>query len=103
MRRIRLNGDRARFPIEVDLDGEAYRLRFTWNDTLGAWYLDVRTANGDPIVLGQRVTPEGDLIPDRTVKGAPPGRLVATGPDPYERGDLGVSLAVFYIEASEIP
>ena len=102
MIRFDFTPERARFVHEVDLDGAAYRLTLTWKETLGAWYLDVRTAIGNPIVLGQRVSPGGILIPDPTIDGAPPGLLHVQGPDPYLREDLGGSLSICYLTAEEV-
>lgn len=99
---IALSPERARAVHEVDLDGASYRLTLTWRESLGAWYADLATASGSPIVVGQRVSPGGEIVPDKSIPGAPRGILLAQGPDPYKRGDLGGSLVIGYLSTSEI-
>lgn len=72
------------------LDGRDYNLRFSWNERLERWALDILTANDDPIAVGIKLIarwpltrflhwdermPPGDLVVNDVTSGdgAPPG------------------------------
>lgn len=91
---------------ETQLEGRRYVLRMRWNERAGAWFLDMHTVAGSPIVLGVRLSLStqplaGVLHPDR-----PPGELVVV--DRTDSGveaaqaDLGTRVQLFYVEASSL-
>jgi hypothetical protein len=48
------------FVITPVFSGVSYRMRFTWNnrtnEDTGAWYHDLRTANGTAVLIGMKLT-----------------------------------------------
>lgn len=95
-------GDVLRYRRRYSLDGVTIALRFAWRQRSGAWYVDVLDGRGEPIVLGQRVSPAAPLTPDVTAPGLPPGRLWAIGPDRYGQEQLGTDVQIVYLTAAEI-
>lgn len=86
--------------IQTDLDGREYRLRFTWRRRVRSWYLSLFTAAGDPISIGNRLSPEFDPLFGEL--DGPPGVILVRGPDPYERFDLGDDLVVLYVPFEDL-
>lgn len=41
----------------IVLNGTAYQIRFTWNDTGGYWKFSVYDSQGKPIVVGIKIVP----------------------------------------------
>lgn len=76
---------------EFEDAGRGYAIRYTWDEALGAFYLDIRDGDtGDPLFMGRRLTPNGLIA--RLPSG---GSLYGVGTrDPYAFDDLGVDLYV---------
>lgn len=88
------------------LDGRVYRFRF-WpnrrsNDGKGAWYVDLYSVRGEPVVLGLKLIVSTDLYADfrTTPAEIPPGRVVVRrtdaiddDPRPTRKGELGSRVA----------
>jgi hypothetical protein len=82
------------------------RMRLTWRERTGAWYVDLFELDDTPIVFGRRISPsffpllglgfEGESLPRDQV-------LFVAGPtDPYERDTLADTLVVSLVSQSEI-
>lgn len=80
----------------VTLDGVVYQVRVTYRRRLSAWYLDLLTQSGDPLIMGRRLTPGwSPLSGRRAVVGGPDAVLyVSDIADPYRRDQLGRELTV---------
>ena len=102
--RIPLNvGDDSAIRLRVELEGVVVTLRLRWHARASGWYASVLDADGVERVAGRRIEPGGDLIPDRTWPGLPPGRLVAAGSvDLTRREYLGTAVRLVYLTAAEL-
>lgn len=95
--------------FRVSLDGQDYILTYLYNFMTFAWYVDLQTLDGEYVFAGSRLSPGGNVM-EGVVPGsfsdltgaAPPGAFLCTGPDPYDRNDLSVTLALYYVDASEV-
>jgi hypothetical protein len=95
--------------FRVSLDGTDYTLTYLYNFLTFAWYVDLQTLDGEYVFAGARLSPGGNLM-EGIVPGAfsdltgaaPPGAFICTGPDPYDRYDLSVTLALYYATAAEV-
>lgn len=90
------------FSYQVQLDGTIYTLRYTFNDRMGKWFLDLRTEIGDPIVEGIPIVSDWDLFGRFRDDRLPPGNLFAfdtsgLSVDPG-RYDLGERVSMIYEE-----
>jgi hypothetical protein len=89
---------------QTDLDGVTFSFRFRWSDRGQSWHMDLRTLNGDPIVLGVRLV-NGFPLLRRVVKtGRPAGELAlidmtGRGEDPDFAG-FGTRWRLLYREAA---
>lgn len=81
----------------VTLDGEVFRLRLRWSEVQAAWYMDLYTADEQPVQLGRRLSPGYAPVLGRR---GPKGLFVVDGPDPYQQSDLGNALLLLYVEAN---
>lgn len=60
----------------VTLDGRAYQLAARWNEIAEAWFLDISTRGGEPLLTGAKIT-GGVLIGARLADPRlPPGYFV---------------------------
>lgn len=48
----------------VSLDRIAYRIRFYYNERMQQWVIDLRYANGDPVILGEAVVEQYPMFLD---------------------------------------
>jgi len=94
--------DLDRHTQEVRLDGEPYRVRLTWRARPRAWYLDLFEADGTPIALGRRLSPQSLPLLAGPLEGAPPGTFIVRGPARYQRQALGETLLVIYYAEGEL-
>lgn len=111
---IPLQNDLLDFQLEVDLDGTTYQLRFRWCDTLngsviadgattGAWYMDINTPEGVPLIQGLRCVVNWPMGGRFVTEGLPPGLLMfvdttGAGISPGVT-DLGQRVQLFYTSA----
>ena len=65
------------FVEQVTLDGEVYKLHFSWNDFAGQWTVDVRNMQNVDIVRGIAVVPNYPLFLQHHRAGLPRGELLA--------------------------
>ena len=89
--------------ISVELDGVVYRLRYLWSGRRRAWFVDLATEDGEPIVQGRRLCPRESPLSGVADDRAPRGRFIVTGPDGYFQRDLGRSLLLLYVAEDELP
>ncbi len=88
--------------ISAEIEGVAYRLRYTWRDRTASWYLDVFDATGAALIAGRRLSPGAAPLGGITVEGGPGGLLYVRGIDDFERADLGGDLAIALFDADEL-
>ena len=65
------------FIISTMLDGEPYKLHFSWNDFAQQWTVDVRNMQNVDIVRGIAVVPNYPLFLQQHRAGLPRGELLA--------------------------
>jgi hypothetical protein len=95
-------GEQAAWSRSLSLDGVAIRLRGRWLPWIGRWLVRVETPDGAPLTSEQIVSPGGQIVWDRLRPDTPSGVLLWTGPDPYDRDDLGVAVGLLYVTAAEL-
>jgi hypothetical protein len=104
MQAIPVFPDLPQWTETVTLGDAQFRLTFTWRERPRAWYLDIETLEGTPLASGRRLSPGWDvlygLLPEA---GVPAGHLFVTGPDPYEREQLGGDVQVIWMGSDEEP
>lgn len=86
----------------VTLEGAQYQLRLTWRHRCQAWYLDLFTLAGVPLVLGRRLSPGWSPTMGLVIEDGPGGYLYVRGRDSYAREDLGATLRLLYYTAAEV-
>lgn len=94
--------DLPAYSYAVDLDGVRHRLRFRWFDRLGAWYLDLYTADGEPLLEGARLSPGWGPWAGLARADLPAGQLYVRGVDPYTRDALGDAVELVYLTADDV-
>lgn len=65
------------FVQSVTLDGEVYKLHYSWNDFSAQWTVDVRSAQDEDIVRGIAVVPNYPLLLQHHRSNVPRGELMA--------------------------
>lgn len=85
------------FEQTLRLSGELYRLVGRWN-ALGFWTLDIFDKNDAPLLLGQKIVINTDILARYQDTRLPPGKLfaVSTGGDTVGRNDIGASVQLVY-------
>ncbi|OOF85139.1 phage baseplate plug family protein [Rodentibacter ratti] len=68
--------DKNDFITEVNLDDEVFFLHFSWNDTLGQWFLAIENAYNDELASSIAVLPERPLIEPIRREDLPLGELI---------------------------
>lgn len=87
----------------VVLGASQFTIRFTFRDRTGAWYLDLWTVDGDPVILGRRLSVDWSPLLGLALDNAPEGVLFVRGPDGYVREELGDDLLLIFYPLSELP
>lgn len=81
----------------VALAGTIYRIRATYKNRLGSWYIDILRQDGTPVLTGRRVTPGWALNlakhPELDIDGL---LKVSNVADPYPRDALGNELNITF-------
>ena len=97
--------DLGLYRMEVDLEGETFRLDFQFNEREGAWYFDLADEAGNPIRSGLKVVtgfPLTRLIRDLR---RPKGELVAVDTTGQSReavlDTLGSEVVLTYVDAAD--
>jgi len=86
----------------VVLDGVNYLLRYTWNDRMSKWFINVSDAGGTILINNVPLIANWPIIDRFRVSGQPPGSLLVFDTslqnlDPA-RFDLGDRVRMFYLE-----
>lgn len=90
-----------RYSVDLELDGTSRTLEFKFNPADGFWYLDLRNAANEPLVLGMRLAlGKNKWKRYKYMDGVPKGSLdvVDVSGEGREAGadDLGVRVLVQY-------
>lgn len=102
-----LRNDVPGFEYEVELEGVAWRLEYTWNPREGLWHLDLRTAAGVDVLLGLPLVVDYPLLLTyRSLLTLPPGEffmvdLEGLGEE-AGRDTLGTRFQLLYYDAAEV-
>lgn len=90
------------------LDGVLYLFEVRWNDREAAWYLDLKTADGDPILTSIKLVTACALGARRVDSRMPPGVLVIEDTAANTQGledpgldDLGTRHRLIYYDESD--
>ena len=98
--------DSPDFDFTVELDGETFALHLQFNERDGAWYVDILTAEDDPIVMGRKVVLDLPLFGRYRDERLPVGQLVAVDTSGLQiepaYGDLGRRVQLVYTTAAEL-
>lgn len=89
--------------FDLALDGITYRFRWVYLRRIDGYLAHLRTREGTPLRLGQRVISAASLFESHGDPRFPPGRFVVTGQDVGlpTRGELGAGVQVLYFPAEE--
>lgn len=84
----------------TDLGGQQFRMRFSWSTREQAWYLDLMTAAGEPLLAGLKLCERVNVLRRFKSANLPPGPLVlidtsGAGEEPTFDG-LGTRWRLFY-------
>jgi len=97
--------DYADFTQTLRLSGEFYKLRARWNANKEFWTLDLFDSSGDPLLIGQKLVFNTDILARYNDPRLPPGNIFAidTGNSTQKinkigRNDIGVNVFVVYEE-----
>lgn len=80
--------------MKVDIDGERLTYRRVYRPRMKGWYVDIFDQDGDPILLGARLSP-GTTIGGSASVGVP---VYVLGPSPYRRDQLGDELREYVLD-----
>lgn len=110
MQRLRFFPEFERHSQVVELgtgdDARAFSVISEWSRKESAWFLSFYEADGTAIAENVRVSPGNVMIPDMDRLSATKPKtafIIALGPEPYDRLDLGVTVRVFHALYSEFP
>lgn len=93
------------YEFRTQLEGRTYAFELRWNSRAPAWYLTIKTADGEVLVATKLVVgiPLTARASDRRLF---PGELIAVdtsgGQKNPARGDLGNRVQVLYYEAADL-
>ena len=98
------------FITSTMLDGESYKLHFSWNDKVPQWTVDVLTNANVEIVRGIPIVPNLPLFSFYRRSNLPPGELLAVVVNQDEEGNQAVGRQDFlngkftlvYVPAEEV-
>lgn len=95
--------DEKRFEIRTSLDDVEYIFYFYWVSRNERWNLDIKTSDGEDLLLGIVLNVDREILRQFTIDGLPTGKLVLfdTGLTHTECGedDLGNRCKLIYITA----
>lgn len=82
---------------------EQFVVRLVFRQRTGAWYMDLSTVDGVPLVLGRRLSVDWSPLLGLVIEDAPVGLWFVRGPDRYVREDLGTDLLLIFYLLSDLP
>jgi hypothetical protein len=85
------------------IDEGEFIFEFTYRKRTSSWYIDVLSAEGEPLASGRRLTPGWNPLDYYARPPLPLGVFLVTGPDNYAKNDLGERLLILYVPEAEIP
>jgi hypothetical protein len=98
--------DSPSYSQHVTLEGVVYTFEFRWNVRAGSWYMNLLTAEEDPIVMSVKVVPGFPLAWTSKDPRRPPGNLVVvdtSGADlPPGEHELGGRVQIVYFTPDEV-
>lgn len=99
-----VRSDLKSYNFAVDLDGDAYLLRFRYNPRMEAWAMDIATTQNEDIINGIILQTGVPMVEHIASENAPKGAFLLideTGAnlDP-ESETLGNEVKLLYVEAS---
>lgn len=98
--------DVAHYEFSTDLDGRVYVFEFRWNHRDGAWYMAIRTEQGEPLISRKVVVGFPLTSRSRDVR-LFPGEIIAVDTSGEKSdpglGELGNRVQILYFERSDLP
>lgn len=61
--------DNPVYEYSVALEGVSYRLKFTYNDRCSCYFMDIKDADNNPLVLGVGLVPTYPICTDYRIQG----------------------------------
>ena len=96
----------ASYVQKTSLDGQTYTLEFRWNAREEFWYMNLLTADEDPIAMGIKLVSDWSLLRRVTDPRKPPGALMAidTTTSGVDAGfdELGTRVMLLYFDEAEL-
>lgn len=77
-------------------------IRYVWSERLDAWYVDILTRAGEPLILGRRMSAGWMPWQGVVLEGLPSGVVLIRGQDDYARDDLGDSVRLVSYDESTL-
>lgn len=99
--------DEPHFEIRVELEARTYAMEVRWNSRAGAYFLTLKSGDGEPIVSSRKMV-LGVLL-NRLAVGdrAPPGLLTLFDTTRRDEeaglGELGRRVQLVYVDSTETP
>jgi len=99
--------EQADFEQDVDLGGTVYRLRVYYNGRDDSWYLSLSDVDGNPLVMGVRLTLDTSILGAHVLEALPAGALAMIDPentreDPSRRSLDDDAMALVFFTAEEL-
>ena len=97
------------YVMRATLDGVSYGVELNWNGRVGAWYLSLYDAAGEPLLLSRKVVTNMPLLHRfKFLTGMPAGDLIAVDPSEtiayagYTELGEGRGVTLYYVEGAEL-
>ncbi len=100
----------SKYVIDIELNGTMFSLHFLWNTREEFWYMNIFSAEGDPVITGIKIVPKYALLEQfKAVPGLPEGDFFVVDNDqnnPYSEGitydNFGTRYSLLFITTEEI-
>ena len=91
------------FVFRMELNGIRLQFRMTFRERTKSWYLDMFESNGDPLMLGKRLSPFwSPTFGAARISGLIEGSIFVRGNEGYKQEDLSRELDVWYIPKADL-
>ncbi|MBC3540663.1 phage baseplate plug protein [Rufibacter sediminis] len=92
--------DLADFTQDIRLSGEIFSIRGRWNSERGFWTMDIHDKNDAPLLIGQKIVLNTDILMRYRDPRLPPGSIFAVEAAPgitkIGRNDIGTNVFLVY-------
>ena len=100
---INIDTEQAITSQTVNLEGQDYILRFTWNNRDNSWNMDILLPADVPIIMGIKLVVNYELISRYIQANVPPGMMILYNDDniQYNRNDIDNTHLLLYITSDD--